>query len=185
MKRACRRPLLGEVIRRKGVRLVSSALALQHEGAPSVSRLLHCSLYARCGVLPPQRSLRPSTVSGSSSFSSFHSLLALFSTPCSTYNSMAIAPAPYKMSGLSLWLSPAPSSPLAAFLARLSSTLQTVAFAPHATLVSDEIVPALELGDLQSRIEEGVARWRESQAVGDQLPDDIALAFQDVRQGEL
>lgn len=86
------------------------------------------------------------------------------------------------MNGLSLWLSPAPSSPLAAFLARLSSTLQTVAFAPHATLVSDEIVPALELGNLKSRIEEGVARWRESQ---EQQPTDITLAFKDVRQGAL
>lgn len=89
------------------------------------------------------------------------------------------------MSGLSLWLSPAPSSPLAAFLARLSSTLQTVAFAPHATLVSDEIVPALEPRDLKSRIEEGVASWRQSQTVGEQQPTDIALAFKDVRQGDL
>lgn len=88
------------------------------------------------------------------------------------------------MSGLSLWLSPPPSSPLAPFLARLSSTLQTVAFAPHATLVSDEIVPALELAALKSRIEEGVVRWRESQTVEEQ-PTDIALAFKDVRQGEL
>lgn len=92
---------------------------------------------------------------------------------------------PVKMSGLSLWLSPSPSSPLAPFLARLSSTLQTVAFAPHATLVSDEIVPSLELGDLKSRIEEGVARWRESQTVGEEQPTKLALAFKDVRQGEL
>ncbi|ORY90712.1 2',3'-cyclic-nucleotide 3'-phosphodiesterase [Leucosporidium creatinivorum] len=88
------------------------------------------------------------------------------------------------MSGLSLWLSPAPTSPLAPFLARLSSTLQTVAFAPHATLVSDEIVPPLELKDLKSRLEEGVASWRASQAVGEQQPTEIALSFKDVRQGD-
>ncbi|KAI5476418.1 F-box domain-containing protein [Pseudohyphozyma bogoriensis] len=78
--------------------------------------------------------------------------------------------------GLSLWLSPPPSSPLYALLQKLSHSLNTVSFQPHATLVADDIVPAHE--DLVERIKKGVQTWR------DEGNTTLELGFQDVRQGD-
>jgi hypothetical protein len=88
--------------------------------------------------------------------------------------------APSVTSGLSLWLSPPPSSRLNAFLVRLSSSLQTVAFSSHATLVSDELVPSLEIPDLVARIRAGIDAWSVAEGGASELP----LTFHDVRQGE-
>lgn len=84
------------------------------------------------------------------------------------------------MSGLSLWLSPSNGSPLDSFLARLSSTLQSPAFQAHATLVSDEIVPAgLEADEVVKRVKEGVQQWQAAVEL-----TELQLSFKDVRQGE-
>jgi hypothetical protein len=80
--------------------------------------------------------------------------------------------------GLSLWLSPPASSPLSAYLDQLSTRLSTVSFSAHATLVSDEIVPALDISDLVLRIEAAVRTWRS--AGGN---EGLDLLFNDVRQG--
>ncbi|KAI5478799.1 hypothetical protein MNV49_004625 [Pseudohyphozyma bogoriensis] len=90
---------------------------------------------------------------------------------------MAVALHTIYTGGLSLWLSPPPSSPLYALLQKLSHSLNTVSFQPHATLVADDIVPAHE--DLVERIKKGVQTWRDE---GNTVP--LELGFQDVRQGD-
>lgn len=84
------------------------------------------------------------------------------------------------MSGLSLWLSPPASSKLSGFIKQQAAKLAaSPSFNSHATLVSDEIVPALDVKELQEKIEAGVAEWRK----GHKGP--LELTFKDVRQGEL
>lgn len=78
---------------------------------------------------------------------------------------------------LSLWLCPPTDSPLVPFLDALATTLNTVHFDPHATLVSDELVPKhLETHEVVARIEAAVQAWSHEHP-------DLALVFQDVRQG--
>ncbi|SGZ30311.1 BQ5605_C113g13235 [Microbotryum silenes-dioicae] len=69
------------------------------------------------------------------------------------------------MSGLSLWLSPPATSPLGDLITSLSDRYQTVYFKPHATLVSDAIVPGLPVDELVKRIGEAIARWKSDRAI--------------------
>ena len=86
------------------------------------------------------------------------------------------------MSGLSLWLSPPSSSKLSSFIREQAGQLPTSpAFPSHATLVSDEIVPAGASTDqLIKRIETGIRSWQAARGGAGQLH----LPFKDVRQGE-
>ncbi|SCV72782.1 BQ2448_4319 [Microbotryum intermedium] len=86
------------------------------------------------------------------------------------------------MSGLSLWLSPPESSPLAGLLLSLSKRHKTVQFKPHATLVSDAIVPELPIAELVKRIGEAIKRWRHERSI---QGTGFQVNFMDVRQGEL
>ncbi|KDE05885.1 hypothetical protein MVLG_03828 [Microbotryum lychnidis-dioicae p1A1 Lamole] len=86
------------------------------------------------------------------------------------------------MSGLSLWLSPPATSPLGDLITSLSDRYQTVYFKPHATLVSDAIVPGLPVDELVKRIGEAIARWKSDRAI--QGPG-LEIKFLDVRQGDL
>ncbi|GAA6041673.1 hypothetical protein JCM8097_003077 [Rhodosporidiobolus ruineniae] len=81
------------------------------------------------------------------------------------------------MSGLSLWLSPPPSSALRPLVARLAHAHHTESFLPHATLVSDEIVPAISLEEVIEKTEQGVREWRQ------EGEGRLKLRFKDVRQG--
>jgi 2'-5' RNA ligase len=82
------------------------------------------------------------------------------------------------MSGYSLWLSPPSSSFLNSLLVRLAKENDTEAFQPHATLVSDEIVPeGLSVEQMVDKVKEGTAAWRKEHA------DKLKLAFEDVRKG--
>lgn len=88
------------------------------------------------------------------------------------------------MSGLSLWLSPPPSSKLSGFIREQAAQLAAASptFASHATLVSDEIVPAgVSVEDLVAQIKTGVARWKAARGAHGAL----TLPFDDVRQGTL
>ncbi|KAL8291848.1 hypothetical protein RQP46_002106 [Phenoliferia psychrophenolica] len=84
------------------------------------------------------------------------------------------------MAQLSLWLCPAPppASALAPFLTQLAAELSTVQFSPHATLVSDEIVPRdLPTDQLVQLIRNGIDAWSR------QHGHSLTLDFLDVRQG--
>jgi hypothetical protein len=82
------------------------------------------------------------------------------------------------MSGYSLWLSPPSTSSLTSLIQRLAKENGTEAFNPHATLVSDEIVPGgSSVEELVDKVKQGVAVWRKEHA------EKLVLKFKDVRKG--
>ncbi|GAA5905390.1 hypothetical protein JCM6882_003146 [Rhodosporidiobolus microsporus] len=83
------------------------------------------------------------------------------------------------MSGFSLWLCPPDSSNLRALVARLAHKQKTEVFAPHCTLVSDEIVPALPVEELVKAVEAGIQEWLKQGA------GELNVRLKDVRQGPL
>ncbi|GAA5830573.1 hypothetical protein JCM11251_002517 [Rhodosporidiobolus azoricus] len=72
------------------------------------------------------------------------------------------------MSGSTLWLCPPATSQLPSLVERLADAHQTnEVFSPHATLASEEIVPALPVEELVEKTKKGLEQWREQQ-LGDQ-----------------
>ncbi|GAA6005479.1 hypothetical protein JCM10207_002995 [Rhodosporidiobolus poonsookiae] len=82
------------------------------------------------------------------------------------------------MSGLSLWLCPPAASSLPALLRRLADLHGTEHFDPHATLVSDEIVPSLQQDEIIAKVQDGVRNWRKKNL------DPLRLRFKDIRTGD-
>ncbi|GAA5856414.1 hypothetical protein JCM8547_008734 [Rhodosporidiobolus lusitaniae] len=82
------------------------------------------------------------------------------------------------MSGLSLWLSPPPTSALRPLIKRLAKDNSSESFLPHATLVSDEIVPKLPVEELVKKVEAGLNEWKKTYG-----GTELELRFKDVRQG--
>lgn len=109
------------------------------------------------------------------------------------HNAMALHTASTADSGLSLWLSPpsaATSSPLQDYIGELarrtvpSKDAEPIIFAPHTTLVSDKIVPALEVEDVLDKIKAGVQEWRNGGGGGgDGGAKGLKLRFKKVQQG--